>query len=157
MKRLRCIVRAVGQLTRVDLAFIHFKFALAVLLMTPLMQLNSVKSSTTVWFLCIWASLTLLGFVVSVIGLVMSAQHDIKTRHNGFRTEMSGLVLLLVGPAVFAAIQAGVWYETGDSKAVAIAFCYVIIAAVYARMVMVKSAAKSRTVIYRYTEDVTDD
>ena len=157
MTRARMIVRAFGRLTRTDWAFIHAKFALGILLMTPLVQLNSLKSSTSVAFLCLWASLTLIGFWVSVVGLVMSAQHDMEIRHNGFRTEMTGLVLLLIGPAVFAAIQAGVWIETGDNKAVAIAFCYVIIAFVIARMVMVKSAAKSRTVIFRYTEDIADD
>lgn len=157
MNRLRGIVKAFGRLTRTDWAFVHFKFALGILLMTPLVQLNSLKASTSMWFLCLWASLTLLGFWVSLIGLVLSAQLDMKTRHTGFRTEMTGLVLLLIGPAVFAAIQAGVWITTGQSKAVAVAFCYVIMTAVIARMVMVKSAAKSRTVIYRYTEDVTDD
>lgn len=70
---------------------------------------------------------------------------------------MTGLVLLMIGPAVFAAIQAGLWITTGDSKAVAIGFCYVIMAAILARMVMVKGAAKSRTVIYRYTEGTEND
>ncbi|QKY78976.1 membrane protein [Arthrobacter phage Jinkies] len=150
------IVTALGRLTRTDWAFVHFKAALGILLMTPLVQLESLKSSTTVWFLCVWATVTIIGFWVSVAGLVMSAQ-KYETRHKGFVVEMTGLVLLLIGPAVFAAIQAGVWISTGQSKAVSIAFCYVIITALVARMVMVKGAAKSRTVIYRYKESLTDD
>jgi uncharacterized membrane protein len=156
MNRLRGLMTAVGRLTRVDWAFVHFKAALGIMLMTPLVQLDSIKHSTTVWFLCIWATLTLIGFWVSVVGLVMSAQ-KYDTRHKGFAVEMTGLVLLMLGPAVFAAIQAGIWYETGQQKAVAITFCYVIMAAIFARMVMVKGAAKSRTVIYRYTEEVEND
>jgi hypothetical protein len=35
---------------------------------------------------------------------------------------------------------------------VAIALCYVIASAILARMVMIWTAAKSRTVIYRYLE-----
>ena len=150
------LLTALGRLTRTDWAFIHFKAALGILLMTPLVQLDSLKSSTPLWFLCLWASITIVGFWVSVAGLVMSAQRY-ETRHTGFRVEMTGLVLLLVGPAVFAAIQIGVWVVTGQSKAVSIAFCYVIITAIVARMVMVKGAAKSRTIIYRYTESLDND
>jgi uncharacterized membrane protein len=150
------LITALGRLTRTDWAFIHFKAALGILLMTPLVQLESLKSSTTVWFLCVWASLTIIGFWVSVAGLVMSAQ-KYESRHKGFVVEMTGLVLLMIGPAVFAAVQAGVWITTGQSKAVAIAFCYVIITAIIARMVMVKGAAKSRTVIYKFTESIDND
>lgn len=153
------LVTALARLTRTDWAFVHFKFALGILLMTPLVQLDSLKSSTSVWFLCAWASLTIIGFWVSVAGLVMSAQ-KYDTRHKGFVVEMTGLILLMIGPAVFAAVQVGVWIVTGQSKAVSVAFCYVIISAIVARMVMVKGAAKSRTVIYRYTESLekkTDD
>lgn len=150
------LIRALSNLTRTDWAFIHFKASLSILLMTPLVQLDSLKASTTIWFLCAWASVTLIGFWVSVVGLVMSAQRY-ETRHKGFRVEMTGLVLLLVGPAVFAAVQLGVWIDTGQNKSVSIAFCYVIITAVIARMVMVKGAAKSRTVIYRYTEELDND
>jgi hypothetical protein len=58
---------------------------------------------------------------------------------------------------VFAAIQTGIWIETGQSKAVAVSFCYVIMSALLARMVMVKGAAKSRTVIFRYTESLDEN
>jgi uncharacterized membrane protein len=150
------LITALGRLTRTDWAFIHFKAALGIMLMTPLVQLESLKSTTTIWFVCVWASVTIIGFWVSVAGLVMSAQ-KYETRHKGFVVEMTGLILLLIGPAVFAAIQAGVWIATGQSKAVSIAFCYVIITALIARMVMVKGAAKSRTVIYRYTEPIDND
>lgn len=151
------LIGALSRLTRTDWAFIHFKAALSVLLMAPLAQLDSLKSNTTVWFICIWATLTIIGFWVSIVGLIMSAQREYKTRHDGFRVEMTGIVLLVIGPAAFAAVQAGVWIVTGQSKAVSIAFCYVIITALIARMVMVKGAAKSRTVIYRYTENLEND
>lgn len=156
MNRLRQLKTMVGRLTRTDWAFVHFKASLGIMLMTPLVQLDSIKHSTTVWFLCIWATLTLIGFWVSVVGLVMSAQ-KYETRHRGFAVEMTGLVLLMLGPAVFAAIQTGIWIETGQSKAVAVSFCYVIMSALLARMVMVKGAAKSRTVIFRYTESLDEN
>lgn len=156
MKRVRCIIRAFGRLTRVDWAFLHFKAALGILLIIPLTQLSQIKENTSVVFLCVWASLTIIGFWVSVIGLVMSAQ-KYEMRHRGFQVEMTGLFLLMSGPAAFAAVEAGIWAVTGQQKAVAITFAYVIMAAIAARMIMVKGAAKSRRIIYKYTEKADSD
>ncbi|MFF1382763.1 hypothetical protein ACFVWT_04275 [Arthrobacter sp. NPDC058288] len=143
---------ALGRLTRTDWAFLHFKAALGFLLMIPLVQLNSVRDNTNQVFITIWFGVTLLGFCVSAIGIVMSAQ-KYETRRNGFRWEMAGLWLLLSGPLVFILLQAGLWITTGQQRIVTIALCYVIAAAILARMVMVKSAAKSRTVIFRYLDE----
>lgn len=158
MKRARCILRAFGRLTRTDWAFLHFKAALGILLIIPLTQISQIKENTSVVFLCIWATLTIAGFWVSVIGLVMSAQRY-EMRRKGFIWEMTGLFLLMSGPAAFGAVEVGIWVVTGQQKAVAVAFAYVIMAAIAARMIMVKGAAKSRTVIYKYTEkaEETDD
>lgn len=147
---------ALSRLTRTDLAFLHFKAALALLLMIPLVQLNSVRDTTNQIFIGAWFAVTLLGFWISAVGIVLSAQ-DGKTRRTGFRVEMTGLWLLLSGPLVFALIQCGIWWNTGQQRIVTIALCYVIASAILARMVMIKSAAKSRTVIFRYTESVEDD
>ncbi|QDG90695.1 hypothetical protein [Pseudarthrobacter sp. NIBRBAC000502770] len=151
MSRLRDLKRAFGRLTRVDWAFLHFKAALGIMLMLPLTQLGSVKNTVTLWFIVVWLIVTWLGFGVSVVGLVLSAQQH-ETRRTGFRVEMTGLCLMLAGPLVFIGVQAGIWIDTGQDKGVAIALCYVIASAIVARMVMIKTAAKSRTVIYRYLE-----
>lgn len=143
--------KAVGRLTRTDWAFLHFKAAIGIMLMLPLSQLGSVKYATAAWFIVAWLIVTWLGFWVSVVGLVLSAQQH-ETRRLGFRVEMTGLCLMLAGPLVFIGVQAGIWIDTGQHKGTAIALCYVIASAILARMVMIKSAAKSRTVIYRYLE-----
>jgi len=155
MSRVKRILSAFGRMTRVDWAFLHFKAALGILLMIPLVQLESLRHNVSTTFLCVWATLTILGFWISVVGLVMSAQ-KYETRHKGFVVEMTGLVLLMIGPAVFAAVQVGLWITSGQSRAVAIGFAYVIMAAIIARMVMVKGAAKSRTVIYKFTESIDE-
>lgn len=148
MRRLK---RAFGRLTRVDWAFLHFKGAIGIMLMVPLTQLGSIQNSLTAWFIVAWLAVTLVGFWTSVLGLVLSAQRN-ETRRRGFQIEMTGLILLLAGPVVFIAVQAGIWIDTGQDKGTAIALCYVIASAILARMVMVKSQAKSRTVIYKYLE-----
>lgn len=140
------------RLTRTDWAFIHAKVALGFLLMVPLVQLNSVRDNTNTTFIAIWFAVTFLGFWVSVVGIVLSAQ-QYETRRKGFRWEMCGLMLLLSGPVVFILLQVGLWVTTGQQRIVTIALCYVIASFLVARMVMVKSAAKSRTVIFRYLEE----
>lgn len=156
LKTLRGARTAVGHLTRTDWAFLHAKVALCFLLMIPLVQLASVKDNLTQAFVLAWFLVTLVGFWVSAVGLVMSAQ-KYQTRRNGFAVEMSGLWLIMSGPLVFILFQIGLWVDTGQQRLVSIALCYVIASFLAARMVMIKSAAKSRTVIFRYMESVEDD
>jgi uncharacterized membrane protein len=153
MTNIRAALRG---LTPVDRAFVHFKAALGLLWIIPLTQSTYLQDRTAPWFILIWGALTTLGFVVSVVGLVMSAQ-TFKTRRNGFRVEMSGLILLMSAPAIYGLIQIGIAWATGTDRWIAFAFAYIICSAIVPRMVMIKAAAKSRTVIYRYTESVDDD
>lgn len=138
-------------LTRVDWAYIHFKAALGLLWIIPLTQIAYLQTSTSPWFIVAWGAITTIGFFVSVTGLIMSAQ-KYKTRRAGFRVEMAGLWLMMAAPAVYGMIQIGLAFTTGRDRWIAIAFAYIICSAIVPRMVMVKAAAKSRTVIYRYTE-----
>lgn len=149
-------LHAIGRLTRVDWAFLHFKAAIGFMLMVPLSQLGSVKYATTQWFIVAWLVITILGFWISLVGLVMSAQEN-EMRRRGFSVEMTGLWLLLCGPLAFIAIQIGIWFTTGRDTGTAIALCYVIASAIAARMIMIKVAAKSRTVIYTFLEKKEDD
>ena len=155
MTKLKTFKSALVRLTRVDWAFLHFKAAIGIMLMVPLTQLGSIQNSLTTWFIVAWLVVTLAGFWISVVGLVLSAQQH-ETRRTGFRVEMTGLALMMAGPVVFILVQAGIWIDTGQNKGTAIALCYVIASAILARMVMIKSAAKSRTVIYRYLEKKED-
>jgi hypothetical protein len=138
----------------VDKAFVQFKAALGILLMIPLVQLESVRNNTTFLFLVIWCAVTLLGFWVSLAGLLI-AKHE--AGHRGFRIEMIGLWLLFAGPAVFAALMAGVWVITGEQRAVAVMFAVVICLAIRARMVMVRTADRTRTALLQYMEDGRDE
>ena len=147
---------ALRGMTRTDWAFVHFKAALGLLWIIPLLKSPSVQGNTPAWFILAWMALFILGFLVSLVGLVMSAQ-AFQTRRTGFRVEMTGLVLLMSGPAIYGLVQAGVWITTGVDRSAVIAFAYIICAGLLPRMVMIKAAAKSRTVIYRYTESVEDD
>lgn len=157
--------RALGQLkhtlaslTPVDRAFIEFKASLGILLMIPLVQLPSIRDNTTIIFLVLWFAVTVIGFWVSIAGLVMSAgAQNYERKHRGFRTEIIGLWLLFAGPAVFAAIMAGLWVVSGQQRAVAVMFAVVICLAIRARMVMVKTADRTRSALLGYLEDAPDE
>jgi Na+-driven multidrug efflux pump len=150
---LRGVHRALSALSPVDRAFIQFKASLGILLMVPLVQLPSVRDNTTVFFLVLWCAVTILGFWISLTGLIMGAQN----RRRGFRVEMFGLWLLFAGPAVFASLMAGLWIITGQQRAVAVMFAVVICLAVRARMVMIRMADKNRAALYHYMEDGPDE
>lgn len=150
--------RAFSGLSPVDRAFIQFKAALAILLMIPLVQLDSVRNNTTLIFLVVWFAVTVLGFWVSLTGLLMSTgAQNYEVRHRGFRTEMIGLWLLFAGPAVFAALMAGLWIATGQQRAVAVMFALVICLAVRCRMVMVRTADRTRAALLNYMQDAPDE
>lgn len=150
------IRKTISGLTRIDWAWLHFKAALGLLWIIPLTQITYLQSATAPWFILAWGLVTTSGFFISVTGLVMSAQ-KYKTRRTGFRVEMTGLVLMMAAPAVYGLIQIGLMVTTGRDRWIAIAFAYIICSALIPRMVMIKGAALSRTVIYRYREPVSSD
>ena len=147
---------ALRGLTRTDWAFVHFNAALGLLWIIPLTQIVYLQRATNPAFIAVWGGISLTGFVIALIGLVMSAQ-KFEVRRKGFRVEMTGLCLLMAAPAIYGLIQIGLIVATGADRWIAIAFAYIICAALIPRMVMIKEAAKSRTVIYRYEERANND
>lgn len=156
-KLIETLSNVFGGLSRTDWAYVHFKAALGLLWIIPLTQVEYLQRATAVWFIFVWAFVTTLGFVVSLVGLVMAAQ-KFETRRNGFRVELTGVILLMAAPGVYGLIQIGLIVATGaHDRWIAFAFAYIICAALIPRIVMIKEAAKSRTVIYRYKESLPDD
>ena len=146
---------ALSHLTRIDWAYIHFKAALGLLWFIPLTQVSYLRETTALWFIAIWALVTVTGFIVSVVGLVMAAQKN-QTRRDGFRVEMVGICLIMSAPAVYGLIQIGLMITTGANRWLAVAFAYILCSALVPRIIMIRQAARSRTVIYRYTEKKSD-
>lgn len=135
------------RLTRVDIAYLHFKLALGIMLYIPLLQSPSLQAQTNGLFLTIWVAVTAVGLLVSLAGLVLGAQEG-EPRRVGVAIELAGLTLLMAGPSVFMAVQIALLFVPGARvSGLAIMFPYVICAALVCRMVMVKEAAKP--VVYR--------
>jgi len=146
---------ALKRLTRLDWAYVHFKAALGLLWFIPLTQVDYLQRQTAVWFIAIWGLITVTGFIVSLCGLVMSAQQD-HTRRNGFRVELVGLWLIMAAPGVYGLIQVGL-IVNGENRWLALAFAYIICSALVPRIIMIKQAAKSRRVIHKYLQEAEDD
>lgn len=134
------------RLTLIDAAYLHFKLALGIMLFLPLLQNPTLQQQTTGLFLLAWVIVTGVGLVVSVFGLVLGAQDD-DVRRAGVLIELVGLTLLMAGPLVFLAVQLGLWITTGQTRALAVMFPYVICAALLCRMIMVHNLMKP--VVYR--------
>jgi nitrogen fixation/metabolism regulation signal transduction histidine kinase len=140
------------RLSAVDIAWLHFKVALAVLLFIPLLASPTMQNSTTGVFLTAWVVVSVIGTLLSTIGLLLGAQRD-GVRRAGIRLEMAGLCLLIVGPAAFMMILLGLMVDGGTNRWTGIMFCYVICAALVSRMVTVWYAAGQSRVIYRYVQE----
>ena len=134
------------RLTRTDVAYLHFKAALGIMLYIPILQNPSLQQQTSGLFLLAWVIVTGVGLLVSVFGLVLGAQHD-EVRRAGVWIELLGLTLLLAGPLVFLAVQAGLWITDGHPRGLAVMFPYVVIAALICRMMMVWDGLKP--IVYR--------
>ena len=139
------------RLTKVDVAWLHFKAALAFMLWSPMWQNPTIQQNLTGQFLIGWILVTALGFIFSVVGLILGAQTE-DSRLKGLKVELIGLWLLMAGPLVFLAVMAGLWITSGEPRGLAVMFPYVVGAAVYARMVMVKS--EMRVLRYRLPREV---
>lgn len=134
------------KLTRLDLAYLHFKIALGVMLYLPILQSPSLQNQTNGIFLMVWVVVTGAGLLVSLTGLLLGAQ-DGQPRRLGIALELAGLTLLMAGPGVFMAVQIGIMATGGRTSGLAIMFPYVILAALACRMVMVNDGRKP--VVYR--------
>ena len=156
MNRAKQLSSALRNLTRLDWAYVHFKAALGLLWFIPLTQVDYLQRAAGVWFILVWALITCTGFIVSLCGLVMSAQTDNASR-NGFRVELTGLYLIMAAPGVYGLFQIGLIVTTGENRWLAVAFAYIICSALMPRIIMIKMSAKSRNVIYRYLAKAEDD
>lgn len=141
------------RLTKTDIAYLHFKLALGIMLYIPLLQSPSLQAQTSGIFLTIWAAVTGCGLLVSLCGLVLGAQ-DGESRKVGIGIELAGLTLLMGGPAAFMAVQVGLLFTGGRTSGLAVMFPYVICAALVCRIVMVADAKKP--VVYRIKGIDTD-
>jgi hypothetical protein len=140
------------RLTKIDLAWLHFKAALAYMLFVPLLQSPTFTQSVTGLVFLVWAIVSALGVLVSVVGLVLGAQRE-ELRHKGFRIEMIGLWLLMAGPLAFLAVQVGLFFTGGRWSGLGMMFPYVIAASIVARMMMVKASMRTRMFEFTVNED----
>ena len=131
-------------------AWLHFKIALGLMLVIPMAASPTITQNTTYVFLLIWVIFIGIGTLFSAAGLFLGNQYDVDQKRRGYRFEMTGLILMLAGPLVFMLVQFGLWVESGGNKLLAITFPYVIIAALVARMAMLRQKASQGTVIVRY-------
>jgi hypothetical protein len=132
----RRTVRALKRLTPVHWAYIHFKLAIgiawpiALWAFTPAV-VNDALQRTIVSSM---AGTTILGGLMSVVGLVMTAQRG-KVRTIGVSIELAGIALLSSGPLAYFLTQATLALENTERIALAF-FCYAMLAALICRLVM---------------------
>lgn len=132
----RRTIRALRRLTPVHWAYIHFKLALgmawpvALFFYTPTV-VNDALQRTIVSTMC---GVTILGGVMSIIGLVMTAQRG-KVRTIGVSIELAGIALLSSGPLAYFFTQATLAMHDLDRVALAF-FSYAMLAALICRLVM---------------------
>lgn len=138
------------KLPAAEWAWLHFKVALGLMLVIPMASSSTLQQSTTWVFLLVWVIFIAIGTAASAIGLFLGNQFDVDQKRRGYRFEMTGLILMLAGPLVFMLVQIGLLVESGGNKGLAISFPYVIIAALIARMALLRAKASRGTVIVRY-------
>lgn len=128
--------RALRRLTPVHWAYIHFKLAIGVAwpaalwIFTPA-AVNDALQRTIITSM---AGATITGGVMSIIGLVMTAQVG-KVRTIGVSIELAGIALLSSGPLAYFLTQATLALEDTERVALAV-FSYSMLAALICRLVM---------------------
>lgn len=135
---MRRIGRALRRLTPVHWAYIHFKLALGVAWPITLWALTPavVNEALQRAIVTTMASVTVIGGVMSVVGLVMTAQRG-RTRTIGVSIELAGIALLSSGPLAYFLTQATLAMGPGGEQRTALAvFSYAMLAALICRVVM---------------------
>lgn len=135
MKRL---FRTLRRLSPVHWAYIHFKLALGVAWPITLWALTPtvVNEALQRAIVTTMASVTVIGGLMSVVGLIMTAQRG-KARTIGVSIELAGIALLSSGPLAYFLTQATLAMGAGGEQRTALAvYAYAMLAALICRLVM---------------------
>ena len=132
----RRTIRALKRLTPVHWAYIHFKLAIGVAWPVALWVFTpaAVNDALQRTIISTMSGVTIIGGVMSIVGLVMTAQRG-KVRTIGVSIELAGIALLSSGPLAYFLTQATLALDNSDRVALAF-FCYAMLAALICRLVM---------------------
>lgn len=135
---LKTIVRGVKRLTPIHWAYLHFKLAIGVAwpatlwAVTPTVLHDALKMQM-VGLMCLT---TLLGALLSIVGLVMTAQRG-RVRTIGVSVELAGIALLSSGPLAYFLSQTTLAFSgNGHERAALAVFSYAMLAAIVCRLIM---------------------
>lgn len=132
----RRTIRAIKRLTPVHWAYIHFKLAIglawpiALFNFTPEVVNDALQRS----IISAMAGVTITGGMMSIVGLVMTAQRG-NIRTIGISIELAGIALLSSGPLAYFLTQSTLAITDPERVALAV-FCYAMLAALVCRVVM---------------------
>ena len=136
-------------------AWIHAKLALgigwgtAILFVTP----ESITGSVNADSVGVWALGTMLGAIVSIVGLFMTLSYSKDTRLSGLFTEGVGIVLLAGGPLQYCFVQIGFIIDGEFAQRYALAwFAYSMLAFVLVRILMIAPEMIRQIAINRETK-----
>lgn len=143
----RVAKRVLHHLTPVDWAFVNVKISLGIVWPVFYFSADPVRpQGTDGIFLYLWCACTVIGFIVSVTGLILAAQPR-RFRYSGRQIEIAGIWLFLGGPVCYGILQAGLLVETHNSiRGAQIALAYALAAALVARVFMVRDGVRQEAV-----------
>ncbi|MCC3277541.1 hypothetical protein LJ753_16880 [Arthrobacter sp. zg-Y20] len=135
--------RALQHLDRVDWAFVIVKVSLGIMWPVFYFSGDSVRpAGTGGLFLWLWCAFTVVGFVVSLSGLIMAAQPR-RFRIPGRQIEIAGIWLFAGGPVCYGIIQSGLWVSTGDAlRGAQVSLAIGLTASLVARVFIVKDGVR---------------
>ena len=144
----RMAKRILHHLTPVDWMFVNFKVALGIVWPFFYFTGNPARpEGTDGFFLYLWCAFTVIGFTVSLTGLILAAQPR-RYCYSGRQIEIAGIWLFLGGPVCYGILQAGLLQETGEPlRGAQIALAYALTSALAARILIVKDGVRRAAVI----------
>lgn len=122
--------------------FLGVGWPIAMFFSTP----ASIAGAVGVDSINIWTIGTLVGGIVSIVGMIVSTSHTRRTALTGFHVELIGIALLAGGPVQYLLLQIGFLAtpdKFGDRIALAF-FAAAMVAAISARGVGVIRARRAR-------------
>jgi uncharacterized transporter YbjL len=128
-------------------AWLNFKLALGIgwstgiLFVTP--QLIQETNSQT--NLQVWSYGTVLGTLISIVGLFMSEATNYKIKDRGYRIELIGVALFAGGPLQYWIIQLTFVAEDFQARYTLGWFAYAMLSAVLVRVVIILSSIRRGT------------
>lgn len=125
------------RITPINWGWIHFKFAVGILLpalaVTTRVVAGNTGNTISTWTIYAWFGLCIIGALLCIAGVVLRSQLDARLITRGTALELTGLIFMFSGPALLLVLYSVLAAQGTVRSLTVLGICYALCAAMVTR------------------------